>query len=429
MAKKQWQTGDIVEAEDLNRLETATQPVTSDSDGLMSKNDKTKLDGIESGAQKNPDTVSTTKNGLMSANDKTKLDSIESGAQKNPNKANQAEAEAGTDDSKYMTAIRVKQSILKNSPAPSKVTTTADGLMSKEDKVKLDDVQTGAQKNPDLATSTSHGLMAAGDKSKLDGISTGATKNTATTDSTSTSDTLFFSAQTLKNYMRDTRGNRDVAGYSAISDIPESTPSSPGVIRGIKTNVSFDELKNGIANLDMGYYYIGREKVCLLDQLTDWLFKDVGMSSRPVPNFPKNLYIQSVRVYRPIANIESGYQYCLDIQLNEGGNLCLSYRSNSARTIINEVRLVGKSFLFVDDFTGESFLDTLLLPPASVGGFGFISGTMLTLMSYPNSFIYEMMIGASSTFYTQKRTKFDNSTVEIRKYSTTNNSWGSWTAV
>lgn len=116
MAKKQWQTGDIVEAEDLNRLETATQPVTTTSDGLMIKNDKTKLDGIESGAQKNPDTVSTTKNGLMSANDKTKLDGIESGAQVNPNKANQAESEAGTDDSKYMTAIRVKQSVVKNVP-------------------------------------------------------------------------------------------------------------------------------------------------------------------------------------------------------------------------------------------------------------------------------------------------------------------------
>ncbi|WP_022795784.1 hypothetical protein [Bavariicoccus seileri] len=116
MAKKQWQTGDIVEAEDLNRLETATQPVTTTSDGILLKTDKTKLDGIESGAQKNPETVTQTKNGLMSATDKVKFDGIETGAQKNPSKANQAEAEAGTDDSKYMTAIRVKQSITKNAP-------------------------------------------------------------------------------------------------------------------------------------------------------------------------------------------------------------------------------------------------------------------------------------------------------------------------
>lgn len=116
MEKKQWQTGDIVEAEDLNRLETATQPVSTTGDGIMSKADKTKLDGISEGAQKNPDVASQTKNGLMSATDKVKFDGIETGAQKNPSKANQAEAEAGTDDSKYMTAIRVKQSITKNAP-------------------------------------------------------------------------------------------------------------------------------------------------------------------------------------------------------------------------------------------------------------------------------------------------------------------------
>nr|DAP21953.1 MAG TPA: hypothetical protein [Caudoviricetes sp.] len=403
MAKKHWQTGDIVEAEDLNRLETATQPVTSDSDGLMSKNDKTKLDSIESGAQKNPDTVSTTKNGLMSANDKTKLDSIESGAQKNPNKANQAESEAGTDDSKYMTAIRVKQSILKNTPLPSKVTAVADGLMSKEDKNKLDEIEAGA------------------------------TKNTATTDSTSTSNTLFFSAQTLKNYMRDTRVNRDVAGYSAISDIPESTGSLPGLVRGIKTNVSFNDLKNAIANIDLGYYYIGNERDCRLDYLLSWLFEDVDNASRPFPAFP-SFPIHSVRIYRPFHNQES-YQYGLDIQLNsDGGNLNLMYRTNSARTIINEVRFVGRSFLYSlvlngTGFNAESIFDKLLKPPAPVGGVGFEENVVFTLIDPTNGYTYEMLIGKGSTLYIQKRTSFDESVKQIRKYNATNNSWGSWTSV
>lgn len=43
--------------------------------------------------------------------DKTKLDGIQAGAQVNPTIASQAVAEAGVDNSQYMTAIRVKQAI------------------------------------------------------------------------------------------------------------------------------------------------------------------------------------------------------------------------------------------------------------------------------------------------------------------------------
>lgn len=116
---KNWQTGSIIEAEDLNRYEAAIQPVTEQNDGILSRVDKVKLDGISEGAQKNPDTATLTKNGLMSATDKVKLDGIATGAQVNPVKANQSEAEAGTDDTKMMTPIRVKQSIQKNTPKAS----------------------------------------------------------------------------------------------------------------------------------------------------------------------------------------------------------------------------------------------------------------------------------------------------------------------
>lgn len=43
---------------------------TPSANGLMSKEDKTKLDGIESGAQKNPGMATTSQAGLMSATDK-----------------------------------------------------------------------------------------------------------------------------------------------------------------------------------------------------------------------------------------------------------------------------------------------------------------------------------------------------------------------
>ncbi|HBL2422019.1 TPA: hypothetical protein LP589_002988 [Enterococcus faecium] len=43
---------------------------------MMSSTDKTKLDGIAAGAQKNPGNATTTTAGLMSATDKVKLDGL-----------------------------------------------------------------------------------------------------------------------------------------------------------------------------------------------------------------------------------------------------------------------------------------------------------------------------------------------------------------
>lgn len=55
---------------------------TTSAPGLMSAADKTKLDGIEAGAEVNPGNASTSEAGLMSAADKTKLDGISTGAKK-----------------------------------------------------------------------------------------------------------------------------------------------------------------------------------------------------------------------------------------------------------------------------------------------------------------------------------------------------------
>lgn len=55
-------------------------PATQSASGLMSAADKTKLDGIESGAQVNPGDATTSASGLMSAADKTKLNGIATGA-------------------------------------------------------------------------------------------------------------------------------------------------------------------------------------------------------------------------------------------------------------------------------------------------------------------------------------------------------------
>ena len=55
--------------------------------------------------------ATTSARGHMSASDKTKLNGIEAGAEVNPDVATQAEAEEGTNNTKIMTPLRVKQAI------------------------------------------------------------------------------------------------------------------------------------------------------------------------------------------------------------------------------------------------------------------------------------------------------------------------------
>ncbi len=57
---------------------TTTAVATTSANGLMASTDKTKLDGIATGAQKNPGNATTTAAGLMSSTDKVKLDGLSS---------------------------------------------------------------------------------------------------------------------------------------------------------------------------------------------------------------------------------------------------------------------------------------------------------------------------------------------------------------
>lgn len=82
-------------------------------------------------------------NGVFTAGEKSKLNGIQAGAQVNPGEA----------------------------------TTLAPGLMSASDKSKLNGVEAGAQPNPGVATTSANGLMSSADKTKLNGISAGATAN------------------------------------------------------------------------------------------------------------------------------------------------------------------------------------------------------------------------------------------------------------
>ena len=73
-------------------------------------------------------------------------------------------------------------------------TQAAAGLMSAQDKTKLDGIAAGAQVNPGNATTSADGLMSAGDKTKLDGIASGANKTVVSDSLADTSTTNALSA-------------------------------------------------------------------------------------------------------------------------------------------------------------------------------------------------------------------------------------------
>jgi Cu/Ag efflux protein CusF len=123
----------------------------------MTAQDKTKLNGIATGAEVNvnadwtassgdaqilnkPSNVTTSVDGFMSATDKTKLNGIATGAEVNVN----ADWNATTGDAQILNK-------------PSNVTTSVDGFMSATDKTKLNGIATGAEVNVNADWTASSG--------------------------------------------------------------------------------------------------------------------------------------------------------------------------------------------------------------------------------------------------------------------------------
>ena len=194
---------------DAKFTDTTYSNATTLVDGLMSKEDKAKLDGVEANANNyvHPNDSSTrhvsdaqiaawdakastdlveagVKDGLMSKEDKAKLDGVEANANNyvHPDDANTRHV---TDTEKAKWNAKAENTV---------ATVIANGLMSAADKVKLDGIEEGANNyvHPNdsntrhvtdeqietwtnkadniLATSQHNGLMSKTDKAKLDGI-------------------------------------------------------------------------------------------------------------------------------------------------------------------------------------------------------------------------------------------------------------------
>ncbi len=160
------------------------------------------------------DLASAEKAGAMSASDKAKLDGLSNYTHPAGSAPNKAEGlyKISTDGQSHVkSAVAVTKDDITALGIPAqdttygKATTSADGLMAKEDKSKLDGLKNvttistdhasdsvdviinfdDSEQNTDTinaATATTAGVMSAADKSKLDGVATGATADEAISD-------------------------------------------------------------------------------------------------------------------------------------------------------------------------------------------------------------------------------------------------------
>jgi len=221
-------------------------------DGLMSAEDKTKLDGVEAGAtgdqtgaemktaignatahtsDTDSDGVSDSggTNGLMSANDKTKLDGIAAGAEVNV----QSDWNATSGDALILNKPSIAYtSAISNATAHTtdsdsdgiNDTGGDDGLMSAEDKTKLDGVEAGA--NTGTVTSITAGgnltgneITTSGTISNLDSNNIGLIGSGITANTTDT----FDGGTTYKAQIKDGLRVYNATGVAKLKLITDKT--------------------------------------------------------------------------------------------------------------------------------------------------------------------------------------------------------------
>ncbi|MGL9969419.1 pyocin knob domain-containing protein [Enterococcus sp. DIV1420a] len=138
------QAGAVVTAERLNYIEAGIEevtitPATNLNDGLMTKLDKAKLDSVAMGANKYVHPIS------------------------HP-------ATIITQDVTHRFVTDAEKIGWNEKASKDLATTLSNGLMSAADKLKINGIQAGAQKNPGNATAVTSGLMSSTDKAKLENV-------------------------------------------------------------------------------------------------------------------------------------------------------------------------------------------------------------------------------------------------------------------
>ena len=268
--------------------DTTYSTATTSAAGLMSASDKTKLDGIASGAEVNvqanwtqttttaddyiknkPTNATTSVAGFMSASDKTKLDGIASGAQVNQNAfanvkvgSTTVAADSTTDTLELVAGSNVtltpdatndKVTIAATDTTYSNATTSAAGLMSASDKTKLDGIASGAQVNQNAFSNVKVGSTTVAADSKTDTIELVAGSNvTLTPDATNDKVTIAATDTTYSNATTSAAGLMSAADKTKLDGITTVAEQTLNSSSSDYTGTTTVAVRNGVVSMTMG---------------------------------------------------------------------------------------------------------------------------------------------------------------------------------
>lgn len=190
---------------------------------------------ISTGADPIPDATDN-QDGLMSAADKTKLDGVETGANKYVHPAAHP-ATMITEDSTHRFATDAEKSTWNAKASTTVVTTSANGLMSSSDKSKLNGIASGAEVNQNAITNIKVGTATISADSKTDTLELAAGINVVLTpDATNDKVTIALSGSVETTSGSQSKANTAENNAKSYADtkVASLVNSSPGTLDTLK---------------------------------------------------------------------------------------------------------------------------------------------------------------------------------------------------
>lgn len=191
-----------------------TELATTKKRGLMDAEDKTKLNGIASGAEVNQNAFSNVKVGSTTVAADAKTDTLELVAGNNVTITPDA-----TNDKITIAATDTTYSVVTAGSS-----TTEGGLMSQADKTKLNGIATGAEVNQNAFSNVKVGSTTVAADTKTDTLELVAGDNvTLTPDATNDKVTIAATDTTYSNATTSTAGLMSAADKEKLNNIPSDT--------------------------------------------------------------------------------------------------------------------------------------------------------------------------------------------------------------
>lgn len=254
--------------------DTTYSAATQSAAGLMSADDKTKLDGVATGAEVNQNAFSNIKVGSTTVAADAKTDTVEFVG------SNIGIAGDATNDKVTfsLTSANVTTALGYTPPQQdttySNATTSAAGLMSSDDKTKLNGIAAGAEVNQNAFGKVKVGSTTVEADAKIDTLELVGSNVTITTDTTNDKVTFSLTSSNVTTALGYTPPQQDTT-YSAATTSTAGLMSSDDKtkLNGIETGAQVNKLESvtasGTAPLTLNAGTITNKSIAISGSIAD----------------------------------------------------------------------------------------------------------------------------------------------------------------